>query len=218
MERTYSFLSRKHQHSAVRGEQIKWSNVADKLGAGVWFYRLVFWIKVYSSQPKLCFRSRSTSRTRFQHPARLPAGMYISSGSQVLQFIFFNWNRRISDDRVQGLRSGSAAEKLHSLGFGNIAYITGGLDNSMPGDLPKVGSVDLKKAGEVIIPDKEWALSFIILNSATSAWYWWQGGVSRYRAQLLIGLSTILWTGVAFLQFFPEQAKVYLSILYKANE
>jgi hypothetical protein len=48
----------------------------------------------------------------------------------------------------KGLRSLAACEQLASRGYGTLAWINGGLDNCLPGDLPVAGpNKDVRYAG-----------------------------------------------------------------------
>ena len=47
----------------------------------------------------------------------------------------------------KGLRSLDAAEQLARAGYGDLAWINGGLDSAAPGDLGVVGAPDLRYGG-----------------------------------------------------------------------
>lgn len=89
----------------------------------------------------------------------------------------------------EGLRSGTAIEKLEDLGFQNLALLTAGLQTVPPGTFPTEGKKELKDAGKV---------GFVMIQTQFSA-----------------VLGSLIFLAYLYLQFFPEESKQLLGNLYR---
>lgn len=88
----------------------------------------------------------------------------------------------------EGLRSGTAVEKLEDAGFENLASLTSGLQTVPPGTFSTEGSKELKDAGKV---------GFVMIQTQFSA-----------------VLGSLIFLVYLYLQFFPEESSKLLGSLY----